>query len=272
MQPELRLSARLYLPPSEADPEWRAAETRSLPGLIVGHGAGSRAARHEAFCLEARRQGFAVLALDFRGHGDSEGSADGPLELDILAAAAYLRAHPAVDPTRICYRGSSMGGFYGLKAAAQAEADFAAIALLCPAAPADMLALLAAQPDSLVRDTEGAGIEAGSETRWEIDKLRAYFEQQDSLALAGNVRCPVLLIHARADEHVSIEHTLAIARYLRTDTTLVALEGGNHTSAQHDPEIGRSTVAWLLGMGGNMERSTGFEPATFGLGSRRSTS
>lgn len=94
------------------------------PGLVVGHGAGSQAARHEEFCREACRQGFVVLALDFRGHGNSMGTGDGPLEQDVLAAVHFLRDHPAVDGQRICYRGSSMGGFYGLKA--QPEAGFAA--------------------------------------------------------------------------------------------------------------------------------------------------
>ncbi len=95
------------------------------PGLGVGHGAGSQAARHEAFCLEACSHGFAVLALDFRGHGHSDGTADGPLEQDVLAAVRFLRAHPSVDEKTICYRGSSMGAFYGLKAAP--KRDFAAM-------------------------------------------------------------------------------------------------------------------------------------------------
>ena len=145
-----RARGRSRRPPSVGPPvHLEARPTRSgapstsgssgLPGLVVAHGAGSRASRHEAFCIEAQRQGFAVLAIDLRGHGDSDGSADGPLELDILAAADYLRHHPEVDPARIYYRGSSMGGFYGLKAATRPV--FAAVALVCPASERDLLAL-----------------------------------------------------------------------------------------------------------------------------------
>ena len=39
-----------------------------------------------------------MLALDFRGHGDSEGLADGPMEQDVLAAVRILRQMPDVDP------------------------------------------------------------------------------------------------------------------------------------------------------------------------------
>src|SRR5680860_1085688 len=80
-----------------------------LPGLVVGHGAGSNRNRHEEFCRTACGKGMAVMALDMRGHGESGGEADGPLHRDIVAAVEVLRSHPLVDPNRIGYRGSSMG-------------------------------------------------------------------------------------------------------------------------------------------------------------------
>jgi uncharacterized protein len=252
---DLRLSAHLFIS-NEPDPEWRAGSSGSsgLPGLVVAHGAGSRASRHEPFCLEAQRQGFAVLALDLRGHGDSDGSADGPLELDILAAADYLRSHPEVDPSRIYYRGSSMGGFYGLKAATRPV--FAAVALVCPASERDLLALFSAEPAVTAgHDTEAsgglptprvAGSEAASEARWDRPALCEYLRSQDSGMLATRVTCPVLLIHARGDDQVPISHSLMLADRLTTETLLLALPGGSHTSAQHDPAVTAFTAQWLL--------------------------
>jgi dipeptidyl aminopeptidase/acylaminoacyl peptidase len=219
----IELVATLYLPDASAGP---------FPGLVVGHGAGSQRARHEPFCREACSQGFAVLGLDLRGHGDSGGRADGPLEDDIMTAAGFLREHPGVDGDRLCYRGSSMGGFYGLKAAA--AGGFAAVALLCPAGERVML-------DGL-EDT----LPVEPPTRWDVPGMKAYFLRQGSLALAAHVRCPVLLIHARADEVVPFSHSLALAQHLGGDATLVALAGGSHTSAQHDPAIHRLTAGWLL--------------------------
>lgn len=250
LEADLDLAATLYLP----DPQ----DGTRAPGLVVGHGAGSRRARHDAFCREACSHGFAVLALDFRGHGDSAGVADGPLEQDILAATAFLRNHPAVDGRHLCYRGSSMGGFYGLKAAP--EAGFTAVTLLCPAGEQVIL-------DSLEGAEEGPGdtespherrlsdaggaatagpVEPSGATKWDVLRLRAYFERQDSPVLAAQIRCPVLLIHARADPVVPFEHSLALARHLAGDATLLALAGGTHTSAQHDPAIHRLTARWLL--------------------------
>ncbi len=236
----LELAATLYLAASN--------QSRPRPGLIVGHGAGSSRGRHDSFCREACRHGFVVLALDFRGHGDSSGSGDGPLEEDIFAAADLLRAHPAVDGKRLCYRGSSMGGFYGLKAAPQA--GFVAIALLCPASEDTILKALDdlewEQADVERRYRGSAAGPNVASPRWDIAALRCYFGRQNSGRLASRVECPVLLVHAREDEVVPFSHSLLLASFLSTETTLLALQGGTHTTAQHDAQIHRCTAVWLL--------------------------
>ncbi len=240
------LAATLYVPPAGDGP---------FPGLVVGHGASSRRLRHDGFCREAAAEGFVVLAVDFRGHGDSEGAADGPLEDDLSVAAAFLRRHRAVDRDRICYRGSSMGGFYGLKAAAAGH--FAAVALICPASETVMLEGL---EEFEYRDTEGAvqgaaAPDAGGAapstlaerpTRWDIPATRKYFGLQDSMATAARVTCPVLLVHARGDDVVPLQHSLDLAGRLAGDATVITLAGGSHTSAQHDPEMHSFTARWLL--------------------------
>jgi pimeloyl-ACP methyl ester carboxylesterase len=156
-----------------------------------------------------------------------------------------------------------MGGFYGLKAATSVQ--FFAMALLCPATEAVILHGLDEYESGL--DTEapttgageggpaagsqksprGQGNSQGSQgtPRWDTAKLRAYFCEQDCLTLARSVSCPVLLVHARTDEVVPFTHTLLLTQALPTDTTLVALAEGAHTTAQHDPRIHALTVDWL---------------------------
>jgi dipeptidyl aminopeptidase/acylaminoacyl peptidase len=231
----LQLAATLYVPPPVAGV--------SGPGLLVAHGAGSRRGRHDGFCREACAQGFVVLALDFRGHGDSAGRGDGPLEQDIFAGVDLLRSHPRVDPERVCYRGSSMGGFYGLKAAAQAH--FAALALLCPASEG---VILDALDDRQASETESGSRSSPEDAppHWDTAALRSYFQRQDSVRLASQVECPVLLVHARGDDVVPLGHSLRLCRHLRTETTLLLLEGGTHTSAQHDARVHQYTSTWLL--------------------------
>ena len=233
--PALELAATLYLPslPSHG----------RAPGLVVGHGAGSRRGNHDEFCRLACAGGFVVVAVDFRGHGESQGRADGPLEHDLLAAARHLRTLPFVDAGEICYRGSSMGGFYGLKAAV--EGGFAALALLCPAGEQVILDAIDERETAVWAVGSTAGSGEGERPLWDTGALRAYFGAQDSLGLASRVSAPVLLVHARGDDVVPFEHSLRLTQALRGPATLMALPGGSHTSAQHDQEIHRYTLDWL---------------------------
>jgi pimeloyl-ACP methyl ester carboxylesterase len=64
--------------------------------------------------------GYIVLAFDFRGHGDSEGSLDPPsAAVDLTTAVSYLRSHRQVDRGRIGLVGASMGGMASVIVGAQ---------------------------------------------------------------------------------------------------------------------------------------------------------
>ena len=68
------------------------------------------------------RHGYGVLLLDPRGQGNSEGdTVRWAGDRDLLAAVAYLRRRPDVDPGRIGGFGFSIGGEMLLEAAAQSN-------------------------------------------------------------------------------------------------------------------------------------------------------
>ncbi len=191
-----------------------------------------------------------MLALDFRGHGDSGGLGDGPMERDVLAAVHLLRQMPEVDPDAICYRGSSMGGFYGLMAAP--DAGFAAMVLVCPASEREFLEALDREDteagDQGLQEETGPRFPTpppGEPPRWDTKALRRYFETRDSLATASRVLCPVFIVHARADDVVPLSHSLVLVQCLAGEATLMALPRGGHSTAQHDPTVHRQTLLWL---------------------------
>ena len=76
--------------------------------------------------------------------------------------------------------------------------------------------------------------------------LRAYFETHDVLTTAEYIECPVLLIHARADQLVPAQLSLDLAARLAGETHLLLLPGGDHSSAQGTPAVHRLVVEWLL--------------------------
>lgn len=101
----------------------RLAGTYSVPGsgsfpvpaILMLHGGGaSTKDRFRAFQSYAEGQGYASLAIDFRGVGESGGirqkSSIRQRITDAAAALIYLKSQKSTDPNRICVVGASMGG------------------------------------------------------------------------------------------------------------------------------------------------------------------
>ncbi len=77
--------------------------------------------RYVAYVDAFARNGYIVVKSDYRGHGSSEGEADGgygapDYTIDVLNALAALGKYPDADPQRIGMWGHSMGGLVTLRA------------------------------------------------------------------------------------------------------------------------------------------------------------
>lgn len=122
--------------------ECRAAVTPS-PGLILVHMFGSDRGAWAAFASRARREGYSVIAIDMRGHGDSAAlNPDAPQYrrftapdwlnvLQDIEAARVALVERGTDPARIGVVGASIGA--NLAAAYAADhGEIAALVLLSP--------------------------------------------------------------------------------------------------------------------------------------------
>ena len=65
---------------------------------MILHGAGSRKENHADFARLAAANGWAALAFDQRGHGDSEGEMGPEAVDDVVRMAQLLAATSGVDP------------------------------------------------------------------------------------------------------------------------------------------------------------------------------
>jgi pimeloyl-ACP methyl ester carboxylesterase len=89
-----------------------------LPGasdaaIVIAHGAGSTRSDALEQAAVLARNGFGVLLVDARGHGDSDGTAmdfGWYGDADLIAAIDDLATRSDVDPERIGVLGLSMGG------------------------------------------------------------------------------------------------------------------------------------------------------------------
>ena len=215
---------------------------RPAPAVIVLHGAGSQKENHADFARAAVGQGFAALTFDNRGHGESEGDLGPSVTDDLAELAKFVADRPEVDAGRVAVRGSSMGGLMALHAGAASD-DIAAVVAICPAAEQAMLPMArkVAAGEPIPPDSFWNAM------RVDADGLVAWLEANDVHEAAERMGSkPLLLIHAKGDEVVPYSRSEDLYERAAEPKGLWLLEGGDHRSAQHDPEIQGESLRWLL--------------------------
>ena len=201
--------------------------------MVILHGAGSRKENHADFARLCAEAGWASLSYDQRGHGDSDDEM-GPAALaDVGRMARLLASHEGVDRGRICARGSSMGGFMAIHAAATSDSIRGAIAI-CPAGE-----------EHLLRGLRTGELEfrAGPDAR---ESMRAWLGEHDlreAVELMGTK--PLILLHANGDERIPSDWSQELHERKAEPRKLVILPGGHHRSVQHDQELQSVALAWI---------------------------
>ena len=123
-QDGLSLKASFY-------PAKGAAST--APALLLLHTAYSDRRAWRGFAEAAQEAGYAVLALDSRGHGESAGEKvfDTAMDRDVDAALTWLMTHAGINPERVGIAGASVGANLALRAGAR-HPEIKSVALLSP--------------------------------------------------------------------------------------------------------------------------------------------
>jgi fermentation-respiration switch protein FrsA (DUF1100 family) len=213
----------LWLP--ESPPPW--------PGMLILHGAGSRKENHGDFGRACAASSWAALAYDQRGHGGSRDAMSAQALPDVAGMGRFLAAVEGVDAARLCARGSSMGGFMAIQAAATSDAIAGAVAI-CPAGAHHLTRGLERHDLQMRVDPAGA------------TALAAWLAEHDlrqAVELMGAK--PLLLIHARGDEQIPADWSEELYARAREPRKLILLPGGHHRSAQHDAELHGLALRWM---------------------------
>jgi alpha-beta hydrolase superfamily lysophospholipase len=210
---------------------WLPDESPPWPGVVIVHGAGSRKENHADFARLAMASGWAALTFDLPGHGASEPPMSGGAVDDVIAMAGLLGLQEGVDADRVAVRGSSLGGFLAVCAAA-ASPGIAGVIAICPASE-----------EHLVRGLRRGKLEmrVGDSVA-----LEAWLLAQDiGDAVERIAPRPLILLHAEGDTQIPSDHSAELYERAGEPRKLIIAPGGAHGTVQHDPELQGAALRWL---------------------------
>ena len=198
-------------------------DTDPWAGVVVLHGARSCKESHHDFARAARAAGLSAVCFDQRGHGATGGALDARVLDDVATVAGLLGAVP------LALRGSSMGGYLAILAAARLGAR--AVVAICPASAEGLWRGLRSGELALPAD---------------VPSLEVFLAEHPLDAAVERLAIPLLLLHAEGDEQVPAAHSRELARVSPDPRSeLVIVPGGHHRSVQHDAELQGHALRWL---------------------------
>jgi len=176
---------------------WMPTGEKEKPPVLILHGLGASKAHMIDYILFAQKEGYPVMAIDFRGHGASDPSLTsiGFYESqDVVSAIEFLRAEGAGDPV---LWGTSMGAVSALLAA---ERDGSVSGVIADA-PFDTYRNTIRHHAKLMYGiTEFPLIFLA----YPLIESRANFRMADvdSIRAAGKIRAPMLVLAGERDERM----------------------------------------------------------------------
>lgn len=182
---------------------WYLAAGDARRVALFFHGnAGNIADRLQTLAL-LRRLGLAVLIIDYRGYGHSQGRPDeAGTYADADAAWAYLTRQRGWAPRQIVVWGRSLGGAVAARLAARHR------------------------PAALIMESSFSALpDLAAEVYPWLPARRLSRFRYDNLASLARVRAPVLLLHSRDDEVIPYHHALSLQAAAPAGTDLVSLSG-----------------------------------------------
>lgn len=221
---------------------WLPAQAASATAILL-HGWGGNAELMLPLAIPLHKAGMNILLLDARNHGRSDAASFSSLPRfaeDIGAAVDWVQNHHG-RPFRapVVLLGHSVGAGAALLEASRRDDIAAVISVAAFAHPAWMMRRYLARlgsPDLLTRLILRY-------VEWIIGHR---YDAIAPLNTVCRVRCPVLLVHGKADETVPFTDALTIRAHCDSDRLeLLLLDNAGHDSVDRVEEHGDQLVAFL---------------------------
>jgi alpha-beta hydrolase superfamily lysophospholipase len=214
---------------------WWRAESPDAPALLYLHGSRWNLTGQLYRIEQLHDFGFAVLAIDYRGFGRSDGgmpSEDTVYEDAQAAFAELARLQP--DPAKRYNYGHSLGGAIAIDLAAR----------LSQRAQVPAHGLIVESTFTSLADIARALSYEWLPVQWIMS------QKFDSIDKIGQVRMPVLVVHGAHDRYVPPRFSRMLFDAARGPKRLLMVEGGSHNNSMRlGREAYRDALHALFGAG-----------------------
>ena len=235
----LRASDQMYLvdlPGASAErPEhlqfwWLPNADPQAPTLLYLHGTFRNLYQNLRKVEALRDAGFAIVAVEYRGWGDSSPRVPSEASINADADIAWdelVRHQP--DPERRVIFGHSMGGGVAVRLASTKHVRI------------DYGALILESTFTRLPDVAKAAGVLGTIASWITT------QEFDSVDKIGHVDAPILMMHGTADKTVPIALGKALYQAAPAGTRFVEFPGGSHSGLDSEsPDLYRQTLRQFI--------------------------
>ena len=213
---------------------WWPAEKRDAPALLYLHGSRWNLTGQFFRIEQLHALGFSVLAIDYRGFGQSKGQlpSEATVYEDARIAWERLKVLQPDARKRLIY-GHSLGGAVAVDLAAELGQDAE------KGQPIQARGLIIESTFTNLGD-----VAAALATTYTSLPVRWLVSQKfDSIDKIAEVNMPVLIVHGTADQFVAPRFSQALFEAAREPKNLLMVPGGNHNNSMN---LGRQAYAQAI--------------------------
>ena len=251
-------SARLYA-------ELHIPDAVPASAVVICHGMNARGSQglriYTRLAEAACKEGFVVLAFDFRGVGRSTGEFDYGLgeQEDVKCALDCLASRPEVSSDRIFIVGHSLGGAVSLYAL-QNETRVKGLALWSTPKNHNYNVRKFVKRTRGTRGLYAFLILSYIDRLFNVQKLfklevygirlrprlvREKLMKLNECEAASKLHMPILTVVGAKDEIVGVDEAQAIYQSANEPKTLLVIEGADHIYKRKEHELINNTIQWI---------------------------
>ncbi|AAZ33986.1 bem46 protein [Pseudomonas savastanoi pv. phaseolicola 1448A] len=218
---EIELSTPSFGPSQNIHAWWWPASDKNAPAVLYLHGSRWNLTGQLFRIQQLKAQGYSILAIDYRGFGQSMGQLPSEKSVYEDARIAWARLKQLQpDPQRKLIYGHSLGGAVAVDLAAElgndAEKDNA---------PIQARGLIIESTFTNLADVATALANTSLPVRWLLS------QKFDSLDKIADIHMPVLIVHGTEDRYVPARFSEQLFEAAQEPKKLILVPGGTHNNS-----------------------------------------